>query len=150
MMKVGDVCSRLVIDVTQDEDVRRAAELMRKYHVGYLVVTEYGDEHKVPVGVITDRDIVVEVVAKAVTAEELTVGDIMTELPLVASEGDDISETLDAMRGKGVRRVPVVDSKRSLIGVLAIDDLLQVLASDISTVASIVGSQRRQESEVRG
>lgn len=150
MMKVGDVCSRLVIDVTQDEDVRRAAELMRKYHVGYLVVTEYGDKDKVPVGVITDRDIVVEVVAKAVTAEELTVGDIMTELPLVASEGDDISETLDAMRGKGVRRVPVVDSKRSLIGVLAIDDLLQVLASDINIVASIVGSQRRQESEVRG
>lgn len=150
MMKVGDVCSRLVIDVTQDEDVRRAAELMRKYHVGYLVVTEYGDADKVPIGVITDRDIVIEVVAKAVDADELTVGDIMTELPLIASESDGISDALDAMRSKGVRRVPVVDAKRSLIGVLAVDDLLPVLATGISTMASIVGSQRRQESDVRG
>lgn len=148
-MKVGDVCSRLVIDVTQDEDVRRAAELMRKYHVGYLVVTEYGDNDKVPIGVITDRDIVVEVVAKSVNADELTVGDIMTDLPLVASEGDDISDALDAMRSKGVRRVPVVGAKRHLIGVLAIDDLLQLLATDIGTMASIVGAQRQQEFDTR-
>src|SRR5579863_4194241 len=144
-MKVGDICNRLVIDVTQDKGVRHAAELMRKYHVGYLVVTETGDTEKVPIGVITDRDIVVEVVAKAVVAEELTVEDVMTELPLVANESHEISDTLDAMRSKGVRRVPVVDAKHSLIGVLAIDDLLQLLASDIGVMASIVGSQRRQE-----
>ena len=148
-MKVGNVCNRLVIDVTQDEDVRRAAELMRKYHVGYLVVTEYGDADKVPIGVVTDRDIVVEVVAKAVAADELTVGDIMTELPLVANENDETSDALDAMRSKGVRRVPVVDAKRSLIGVLAIDDLLQWAAADIGNMASIVGGQRRQEPKLR-
>lgn len=149
-MKVGDICNRLVIDVTQDKDVRHAADLMRKYHVGYLVVTEAGDADKVPIGVITDRDIVVEVVAKAVAAEELAVEDVMTELPLVADESHEISDTLDAMRSKGVRRVPVVDAKHNLIGVLAIDDLLQLLASDIGVMASIVGSQRRQECEVRG
>lgn len=148
-MKVGDICNRLVIDVTQDDDVRHAAELMRKYHVGYLVVTEAGDADKVPIGVITDRDIVVEVVAKAVAAEELTVEDVMTELPLVADESHEISDTLDSMRSKGVRRVPVVDAKQSLIGVLAIDDLLQLLASDIGVMASIVGSQRHQECQVR-
>jgi len=148
-MKVGNVCSRLVIDVDQDEVVQRAAELMRKYHVGYLVVTESGDVDKVPIGVVTDRDIVVEVVAKAAAPDQLTVADIMTELPLVASENDEASDALDTMRSKGVRRVPVVDAKRSLIGVLAIDDLLQWVAADIGNMASIVGTQRHQESKLR-
>jgi len=148
-MKVGDVCNRLVIFVTEDEAVQRAAELMRKYHVGTLIVTEYGDEDRHPIGVVTDRDIVVGVIAKGIEPEEVKVGDIMSENPLVANEEDDITAALDAMRDHGVRRVPVRDAGSKLIGVLALDDLLQYIANCMNDVAVIVGTQRHHESKVR-
>jgi len=148
-MKVGDVCNRLVIFATEDEAVQRAAELMRKYHVGTLVVTEFGDEDRDPIGIVTDRDVVVEVMAKGIDPEELTVGDIMTENPLVVREDDDVAATLEAMREQGVRRVPVMDAKGALVGILALDDLLQVISSCMSDVAAIVGAQRHHESKVR-
>lgn len=149
-MKVGDICNRVVIHVTADEPVRRAAELMRKYHVGYLVVTEFGDKDRVPVGTVTDRDIVLESVATGIDPDEVTVGDIMDQdPPLVADESDDLPEILDAMREQGVRRVPVVDERRQLVGVMALDDLLQLLSAQLGAIAEIVGSQRRYESKVR-
>ncbi|HEX2668076.1 MAG TPA: CBS domain-containing protein [Gammaproteobacteria bacterium] len=148
-MNIGDVCNRVVIYITADETAQRGAELMRKYHVGNLVVTASGDPDRVPVGIVTDRDIVVEVVAKGVDPNGLTVADIMSQDPLVASEEDEIQDTLDAMRELGVRRVPVVDRRRNLIGIFALDDVLQLMASNLGTVAAIVGEQRRQEAESR-
>lgn len=149
-MKVGEACNRVVIHVNSDEPVRRAAELMRKYHVGCLVVTEYGDADQVPVGTVTDRDIVLEAVAAGVDADEVTVGDIIDpDPPLVADEKDELADTLDAMRAQGVRRLPVVDSRRSLVGILALDDVLQLLSSQLGVLADIVGDQRRQEAKVR-
>ncbi len=149
-MKVGEACSRLVIDVEADQSVRRAAELMRKYHIGYLVVTEPNDGGRIPVGAVTDRDVVLEAVAAGIDPEDITVADIMDQdPPLVADEGDQLSDALEAMRLKGIRRVPVVDSGRNLVGVLALDDVLQLLSSELGMVAEIVGSQRRLEAKVR-
>ena len=148
-MNIGELCNRVVIYVSEDESVLRAAELMRKYHIGNLVVIQFGDEDKVPIGVVTDRDIVVEVVSKGIDPEELTVGDIMSANPLMAHIEDSVSATLDAMREHGVRRVPVVDATDKLVGVVSLDDLLRLLATNIGTVASIVSGQRRKESAVR-
>lgn len=148
-MKIGDVCNRIVIYVHEDESVQRAAELMRKYHVGNLVVTELDDERQMPVGIVTDRDIVVEVIAKGVDPNDLTVGDVMSKELELASEEDDVSDVLDAMHESGIRRMPVVDSAGALVGVLALDDLLQLYAADLSTIAAIVGAQRHRESAAR-
>ncbi|HSN17089.1 MAG TPA: CBS domain-containing protein [Gammaproteobacteria bacterium] len=149
-MKVGDICNRLVICVDADESVHRAAEVMRKYHVGYLVVTEFGDSDRVPLGTLTDRDIVLEVTAPGIDPDEITVGDIMDQdPPLVADEQHELADTLEAMRQHGVRRIPVVDAKRKLVGVLALDDVLQLLGSQLSAITDIVSNQRRQESKVR-
>jgi CBS domain-containing protein len=149
-MKVGEVCSRLAIDVESDQSVRSAAELMRKYHVGYLVVTEPDHGGRVPIGTLTDRDVVLETVAVGTDPDDVTVSDIMDQdPPLVAAEGDQLSEALEAMRLQGVRRVPVVDAHRNLVGVLALDDILQLLNSELGMIAEIVGSQRRLEAKVR-
>jgi len=148
-MKVGDICNRLVIDVTEDESVRRAAELMRKYHVGMLVVTGFSDAAHVPVGVVTDRDIVVETAAEGIDPEEITVGDIMCDEVVMAAEDDEVPDVLEMMRKKGVRRLPVVDSKGALVGILTLDDLLQLCADDLGAMAAIVGGQRRHESKIR-
>ncbi|HEV2110212.1 MAG TPA: CBS domain-containing protein [Gammaproteobacteria bacterium] len=148
-MKVRDVCNRLVIDITEDEPIRRAAELMRKYHVGTLVVTSFDDEQRAPIGIVTDRDIVVETTASGIDPEEVTVVDIMSDKVIVAAEEDEVPDVLEMMRKKGVRRVPVVDAKGSLVGILAVDDLLQLCAEDLGAMAAIVGGQRRQESKAR-
>jgi len=149
-MNIGEVCNRVVIHVTADEPVRRAAELMRKYHVGYLVVTEFGDRDQVPVGTVTDRDIVLETVAAGIDPDEITVGDIIDQdPPLVANEADEISQVLDTMREQGARRVPVVDERRKLVGVLSLDDVLQLMSVQLSTIADVVSGQRAHESKVR-
>ena len=148
-MKAGDVCNRLVIDITEDESVQRAAELMRKYHVGMLVVTGYGDTEHAPVGVVTDRDIVVETTAEGIDPEEVTVGDIMCDEVVMAAESDEVPDVLEMMRKKGVRRLPVVDAKGTLVGILTVDDLLQLCAEDLGAMAAIVGGQRRRESKAR-
>jgi CBS domain-containing protein len=114
-----------------------------------LIVTEFGDEDREPIGIVTDRDIVVEAMAKGVDPEEVTVGDVMSEHPLTASEEDDVAATLESMREQGVRRVPVMDAQSKLVGILALDDLLQVIAGCMSDVAAIVGAQRHTESKVR-
>lgn len=149
-MKVGEVCNRIVIHVTTDEPVRRAAELMRKYHVGFLVVTEFGDQEQVPVGTVTDRDIVLETVAPGIDPDEITVGDIIDQdPPLVADEEDELPQALDAMCEQGVRRIPVVDARRQLVGVLSLDDVLQLLSNQLGAIADVVGAQRRNEAKVR-
>jgi CBS domain-containing protein len=148
-MNIEDICNRVVVSIGADEPVQRAAELMRQHHVGSLVVTAGADGGLEPVGVVTDRDIVVEVVAEGVDPATLTIGDIMSEEPLIASEEDDVDEVLEDMRKEGVRRIPVVDRDGALVGVFALDDLLQMMATQMDLVAGIVGSQRTVESELR-
>lgn len=148
-MNIGDICNRIVASITVDETAQEAAELMRQLHVGTLVVTESDGEIPAPVGIITDRDLVIQVMAKGEDARSVNVSDIMSDELLMAEEGDDVGDTLEAMEEAGVRRVPVVDSDGALIGVLALDDVLRVYARDIEKMAGIVGSQRLQESEAR-
>lgn len=148
-MNVGDICSRAVVSIGTDEPVQQAAELMRRYHVGTLVVTQPASAGDEPIGVITDRDIVIGVVAKEVDPDTLTVGDVMSGEPVIAEEDDDLNDVLDDMRREGVRRIPVVDSAGTLVGVFALDDLLQLLATQLNLVAGIVGSQRSEERRKR-
>lgn len=148
-MNIGDICSRAVVSIGAGELVQRAAELMRQYHVGSLVVTEDANGGLGPVGIVTDRDIVIEIVAKNVDPGTLTVGDIMSEEPLIANEEDDVDEVLDDMRKEGVRRIPVVDENGAVVGVFALDDLLQIMATQMDLVAGIVGAQRGEESRMR-
>lgn len=148
-MNVGDICSRAVVSIGADQSVQTAAEMMRRYHVGSLVVTQSTRAGDQPVGVVTDRDIVIEVIAKDVDAETFTVGDIMSTDPLMAEEDDDVNDVLDDMRKEGVRRIPVVNAAGTLIGVFALDDLLQLIATQLDLVAGIVGAQRSEEHRIR-
>lgn len=148
-MNIGDICTRAVVSIGVDEPVRQAAELMRNHHVGSLVVTESADGGLTPVGMLTDRDIAVGVVAKVVDPETVTVGDIMSTGALIAEEVDDIGEILEDMRKEGVRRVPVVDQGGILIGIFSLDDFLQIMALHMDLVAGIVGSQRLEETRLR-
>jgi CBS domain-containing protein len=148
-MAVGEICNREVVIAEKTLSVVDAAQLMRKHHVGDLVVVEEKDGRKHPVGIVTDRDIVVEVVAAGVNPDALKVGDIMGPEVATVREGEGLFEALRHMRDKGVRRMPVVDRDGGLVGILALDDLLSLLAEEMTELAKLVSHERQREAIVR-
>ena len=146
-MSTGELCSRIVVVAGRNDTAATAADLMRRHHVGDVVVVDETDGARRPLGIVTDRDIVVEVVATRLDAEAVFLGDIMSEDLVVARESDDASDILESMRRQGVRRAPVVDAKGSLVGILAIDDVMQFLAEQMGDLSSLI--RREQEHEAR-
>jgi len=146
-MSVGQYCNRHVITTETTTEIREIARLMRHHHVGAIVVVGRRDDAEYPVGIVTDRDLVVEVLAQSLSPEIVTVGDIMSGKLLTAREDDNFWRTLDRMSAKGVRRLPVVDEKGALLGILTIDDVLTALAVGLSDVSRLV--QREIAKEVR-
>lgn len=148
-MPISEICNREVIIVQRNNTILEAAQLMRQHHVGNLVVVEERGGVRVPVGIVTDRDLVVEVMAPAIDQTVLTVGDIMvTELATV-KENAGVSETIEYMRAKGVRRVPVVDPSGGLVGIVTLDDMLELLAEELLALAKLVKHEQNKETMSR-
>ena len=147
-MRTGQVCNRTVVVVAKDTTLADAAKLMREHHVGSLVVAQntYGRK---PVGIVTDRDMVVEVMAADLDYRTLTVGEIMGDKLVVARESDDTLDTLKLMRARGVRRLPVVTEKGDLAGIVTIDDLLEIVAEELEDVVHAIGNEQTRESKRR-
>ncbi len=148
-MKVGEICNREVVICRKESSLLEAAKLMREFHVGSLVVVEERGKEKTPVGIITDRDILVEVLAEGVEAHKVAVDDIMaTDLVRVKPE-DDMYDAIQEMRRKGIRRIPVVDSKQNLVGILSMDDVLEVLGEELKNLSSIYSREKEEEKQKR-
>lgn len=150
-MNVAKLCHRNVVTVRQFDELTTAAQLMRERHIGYLVVVEpeFTDGSLKPVGVLTDRDIVVTVVARATDPRTLRVGDIMTRQPVVAAESDPLDKALQEMRRIGVRRLPVVGGRGQLVGVLSLDEVLDALAAELQSVSGSIRNEQRIEGALR-
>ena len=127
-MRVGEYCTREVAFATTEMGVQEAAQVMRAEHVGDLVVVEESGGARRPVAIVTDRDLVLEVLATGLDPQAVSVGDLPTRDLLVARDDDDLMYTLARMGAKGVRRVPVVDASGALAGILAADDVTEVVA----------------------
>jgi signal-transduction protein with cAMP-binding, CBS, and nucleotidyltransferase domain len=144
-MQVSELCGDFVAVVLRSSPVQEAAQLMRQYHIGAVVVVDVSDSVQIPVGIVTDRDIVVGVVAMNVDPQKLSVGDIMTEdLSVVAAECD-VFEAIAEMRRQGVRRMPVVNSDGVLRGIISLDDLLPVVAQELADLAKLPSVGRKRE-----
>ena len=147
-MRIGEICTVQTVYCEREESVQGAAMLMRKHHVGDLVVVEPNGE-RVPVGIVTDRDIVVSVIALGLDPASLLVGDIMSDDLLTTSENDDVYETIERMRYRGIRRVPVVNSAGGLTGIVSADDLLEFLAEEMGELSRISSHQQSHEKRAR-
>ena len=148
-MKVGEYCKRAVVAIAASVDAAEAARLMREEHVGFLIVHHEGDSLQRPIGVLTDRDLVLGVMARDVDPHAVTVDDVMTRQPLIANEADELSDMLQGMRLAGIRRVPVVDVRGALIGIMAIDDAIDVVTGLLCDIAGSIKSEQRQEWRAR-
>jgi CBS domain-containing protein len=144
-MRIGNVCTQQVVCTHRNATVTEAAQLMREFHVGTLVVAEGEQDSVTPVGVITDRDIIVSVVAPRIDADAIIVGEVMNPTLVTAFEDDDVYETIQKMGLKGIRRLPVVDAEGRLVGIVSEDDLLEQLSREMAALAGI--SQRQQTKE---
>lgn len=150
-MDVIQLCRRNAVTIRPFEDLLAAARLMRESHVGFLVVVEpmVGDSGERPVGVLTDRDIVVRVLARETDPRSLRVGDVMTRDPVMAKGTQPLSEALRSMRLIGVRRIPVAGHRGQLIGVLSLDEVIDDLSGRLSDVAGSIRTELRAEEALR-
>ena len=148
-MKAGELCTRNVVTAKRETSITDAARIMRDRHVGCLVVTEGDDNPLEPVGILTDRDIVIEVIAKNVDLDKVTVGDIMTYTLIKVNTQDTILDTAQRMRARGIRRVPVIRDTGELTGILALDDILALLSEELSLLTKITSREAEQEKKKR-
>lgn len=149
-MNAGEICNREVVVARRDTRLVEAARLMREHHVGSLVIVVDRAAERVPVGILTDRDIVVAVVAKELDPRSLTVGDVINAGgALVVREQDGLPDALRVMREKGVRRLPVVTKSGALAGILTLDDVLDLVAEELQDSVRTVRAERARETRVR-
>ncbi|MCR9231643.1 MAG: CBS domain-containing protein [bacterium] len=134
-MTAGRICTREVDLVDQNESVQVAAERMNSRNVGTLIVL---DEESHPIGMLTDRDLALRVVGKGRDAIETTIADIMTRFPCSISEDTSIEAALTKMRSGGFRRLPVVDREGKLLGVLTLDDILELLCEEFTEIGKLI------------
>ncbi|AUX26844.1 signal transduction protein [Sorangium cellulosum] len=150
MTTVGEICNRGVVTIGKTDPVLEAARRMREHHVGSLVIVDESAGKALPTGIITDRDIVVSVLATASPyLDSLQVAEVSTDPLVTAREDEDLLDLLKKMRAEGIRRVPVVDDEGVLQGIIAFDDLLEVLSDQLSELTALVTRQQRREVQRR-
>jgi CBS domain-containing protein len=150
-MNVGQLYNRNLVTVRAFDELMSAARLMREKHVGYLIVVEpaFVDGTYSPVGVLTDRDIVVSVVAREIDPRTLRVEDVMTRKPVVVRDDETLATALGEMRRIGVRRMPVVGDHGELLGVISLDDIIESLAGQLKDVAGSIRTEQLVEHALR-
>jgi len=144
-MSAGEYCNREVIIVEPTVSVTEAAVMMRRHHVGDLAVVEKAGEATRPVGIITDRDIVIEVMAQKLDPDSLLVKDIMSSEPVSVPETTSLLDTLGLMKQQGVRRVLVVADDGNLQGLLSADDAIELIAEQLNDLTQLVNREMTHE-----
>jgi CBS domain-containing protein len=144
-MFVRECCNCEVVSCDADTVVQKVAALMRHHHVGSVVVSDK-NRPDIPLGIVTDRDIVVEAVAPELDVNTFTAGDIMNVPLVTVREDEDLGQTLQLMRTHKIRRIVVVNEHGALYGIVGADDIIDLLARELQMITgAIVGQQGLEE-----
>lgn len=144
-LTAGEICTREVAIAFRHTDLVTAAKLMREHHVGALVVVDETQDLRTVAGLLTDRDIVISVIAPELAPETLRVGEVMSTTPVTVAENASLLDVMRSMRAHGVRRIPVVTDQQELVGLVALDDILEVLAQELGLLAATIGKGIQRE-----
>lgn len=134
-MAVGRICTRDVDTAGASESVAEVARRLRERGVGSLIVV---DREARPMGIVTDRDLVTRVLAVGRDPNATTAADVMTAAPAMVLEGTTIEDALARMRVGRLRRLPVVDGRGRLVGLVTLDDILELLAEEFSSIGTLL------------
>ena len=148
-MRIGDICTREVVQCSRTTTALELAQIMQNSHVGDVVVVDQPNGKKIVVGLVTDRDLVVEILARETDPVTATAGDIMRPETVTAGAEADIYEAAELMRLKGVRRIPIVDEDGGLLGIVTMDDLLNAVSDQLALLARVVARERFEEEQSR-
>ena len=135
-MSLGNLCRREVVVVNQGTPIKEAVKFMEEKNIGSVIVVGGGK----PLGIATDRDILLRVVNKGLDPEKSSVDDVMTKEIVTLKEGMGLFEALEQVKGKGIRRFPIVDASGNLKGIMTLDDIIYLLGKEMADVASIIES----------
>jgi CBS domain-containing protein len=148
MPSVREFCKRRVVVARREEGLVEMAQRMRDEHVGCVVVVDEKNGKRVPVGMLTDRDIVLGALARTNRQiDALTAADVMTTDVVTARDDEELQDVLRRMRSSGVRRFPVVEADGGLAGFIAFDDLVDWLSEALSDLALLLARERSRERE---
>ncbi len=149
-MKVIELAATRVVTIGRKGTIVEAAHLMREHHVGDVVLVDEKGSERVPVGVVTDRDIVVAAIAQGIEdPSKILVEDIAAKDLVIAEADDDVSDVARLMLAQGIRRVPVVNALGALVGIITYDDLVAWMADELADFARLFTRQRKREHQTR-
>lgn len=143
-VRIGEMCTKEVVCCRADTTALEAARLMRSRRVGAVVVVSDGEE-PVPLGLVTDRDLAVEVLGNGREAAIMPLSGLVRAPVVIAADYEDVHAALERMRAHGVRRMPVVDDRGTLVGLVTLDDLLGALLADMRALLETTGRAQRRE-----
>jgi CBS domain-containing protein len=144
-MCIGKFCKRNVVCATCDATIVEAAHLMRSNHVGDVIIVDEADKERRPIGIVTDRDIVVEVISAGLDPNLVKLGDLLLRPLVTVDEHTGYAETIRVMTAKGVRRMPVVNEAGMLVGIVTLDDVLHQLAIPLAELSELAIRERSHE-----
>ncbi len=144
-MLLKDICTMDAVCCGRRTRALEAARLMRQHHVGDLIVIDDPEEERTPIGIITDRDLVLEVLGNGLDPAITEVASLIHRTLVIADESEDTAQVIDRMREHGVRRIPVVNSQGGVVGIVTLDDLLRVLVADANALLEVMAKGKRQE-----
>jgi CBS domain-containing protein len=144
-LNAGDICNRIVVVAEPKTSLLEAAARMREQHVGCLVVVETRGARRAVAGVLTDRDIVTAVGAKGLDPKSLRVEDVIAGEVVTVRESESFADLLATMQRKGLRRLPVTSSDGTLVGLVTLDDVLNIVAEQMRTVVQVIEAGQRHE-----
>ena len=148
-MRISDICTSDVVCCAPNTTALEAARLMRSRHVGDVVVVSDVQKERVPLGVVTDRDLAVEVLGNGREAAIMPLSSLVRAPVVIAADYEDVHAALERMRAHGVRRMPVVDDRGALVGIVTLDDLLGALLADMHALLEKTGRAQRHEPVAR-
>jgi CBS domain-containing protein len=148
-MTVGKFCNRDVVVARKSSTILEVAKLMRQHHVGDIVIVDMNGDQPKPIGIITDRDIVMELIACDVPLDDVLAGDIMSHELVTVPEQDSVWDAMNLMRTNGIRRLPVVNEENGLEGIITIDDLHELLGEELMLLTKVPFREQLHEKEKR-
>jgi CBS domain-containing protein len=143
-MTAGEVCNRQIVFTTPETSIVDAVGLMKTHHVGDVVVVHEPDGDRVPVGILTDRDVALAV-ERLLRLPQLRVADVMTAGLVTSPENENLYDALKKMQAHGIRRLPVVNDRGGLEGLLTFDDVIELLSEELTDLAKLVAREQKRE-----
>jgi CBS domain-containing protein len=143
-MTAGEICNRQVVFATPETSIVDAVGLMRTHHVGDVVVVREPDGERVPIGILTDRDVALTV-ERLLRLPQLRVADVMSVTLVTSPESENLYDSLKKMQSHGIRRLPVVNDRGGLEGILTFDDVVELLSEELTDLAKLVAKEQKRE-----